>query len=231
MRFVRAAVPLVVAGTSLLLGTVGSPASAATVVADWQLDEPAGATVMVDGTSNHLDGTVGAHVRTGVVVGSSHGYRFPAGVTSVDPAHLVTVPDSALLDPGSQDLAITLRLQTTGQNANVLQKGQAGQVGGFYKVEVVNGKASCTFKGASGIGVAASLASIADGVPHVVTCARTSTGVQVTVDGATRTAPKPTGAIDNTAPVSIGGKVSCNTSTNPCQYFGGFVDSVTVARS
>ena len=51
-----------------------APASAATL-ADWQMNEGAGATVMVD-SSGHVNGTIGSAVQTGFKFNGATGYHW-----------------------------------------------------------------------------------------------------------------------------------------------------------
>jgi hypothetical protein len=57
-----------------------SPARAAIdqPVATWQMNEPVGATTMLDSSGNGINGAIGAHVQEGTTLsGGGTGYRFP----------------------------------------------------------------------------------------------------------------------------------------------------------
>jgi len=54
------------AAAVILTLAVAAPASAATL-ADWEMNEPSGATTMID-SSGHVNGTIGSAVKTGVSV-------------------------------------------------------------------------------------------------------------------------------------------------------------------
>ncbi len=111
---------------------------------------------------------------------------------------------------------------------NVLQKGQSGTKGGFYKVEINRGKVVCLFRGSGGQAAIGS-PKLWDGKLHTVTCDRTATGVTMTVDGRqTARTNRRTGTIGNTAPLVIGGKPWCNQTTVECDYYAGFVGRVQV---
>jgi hypothetical protein len=56
----------------------------------------------------------------------------------------VTVPNSAALNPGTGDYAVEFRMRTTHSFGNVIQKGQAGAPGGYWKFQQPSGKISNT---------------------------------------------------------------------------------------
>ena len=62
----------------------------------------------------------------------------------------MTVPDSSALDPGTRDYAVTVRLRTTYQFGNILQKGQSAASGGNFKLQIPNGIVECLFRGSNG---------------------------------------------------------------------------------
>ena len=67
-----------------------------------------------------------------------------------DPEHLAVVPHSPRLNPGSGDFAVEFRMRTTHSFGNVIQKGQSGSAGGYFKLQQPNGKISCLFRGSAG---------------------------------------------------------------------------------
>ncbi len=231
---VRTATPLLLLGAApLLLGTA-APASASTVVASWSMNEPAGARVMRDSSGNHLDGAIGTEIRTHAAVAGRVGYGFahlPNGSGPAHPGHLVTVPSDPRLNPGSADYSVTVtaRFGPSGNFRNLVQKGQAGFPGGFYKLEVDRGGVVCLFRGATGQGGVSS-GVINDGKWHTVTCTRTAGAVTMVRDGkVTASKAVATGDITNNAPVAIGGKPGCNQTTVECDYFAGTVDAVSIS--
>ncbi len=204
---------------------------AMSVVADWQLNEAPGARVMVDNGPRHLDGSVGSLVRTGAKVNGATAYSWSWAKPNTPPAQpqrLVTI-DSAALNPGSADYAITFRYRTTHRFGNIIQKGQATTAGGQVKIELPNGYVTCLFNGANGRRAIRSTIAINDGQWHTVTCSRTSAGVTVSIDGTYRRTIKGwTGPISNSWPMTIGGKPRCDQVKVTCDYFVGEIDWVRV---
>lgn len=227
------ALAVALAGAATVLAAA-TPASAATLRASWQLNEAPGATVMHDSSGHGLNGTIGSHVKTGVVSGGHKGYRFPFvsndAAAPADPQHLATVPDNDALDPGtgSYTVTVTFRFGSGADHRNLVQKGQSGTPGGFYKIETGSGNINCLFRGDAGSPQVQS-GRLDDNRWHTVVCSRTASGLTLTVDGklvATNT--RPSGTINNAAPVSIGGKNDCAQATVQCDYFAGYVDRVTI---
>lgn len=233
---VRRSTTLALALGAALAGTAGAalPASAASApVAVWQMDEPAGATVMADSSGHGINGAIGSEVQTHTVSGSHVGYAFPYlknGVAPTHPQHLVRVPADNRLNPGTGNYSVTmtLKFKPAANGGNVLQKGQASSPGGYFKLEIDRGGVSCLFRGASGSG-AVGTGTINDGAFHTIRCARTATAVTMTVDGRqTATRAVKTGSISNAAVLTIGGKPSCNQTTVQCDYFSGTIDAVQI---
>jgi Laminin G domain len=227
-----AAVAVVLAG----LVALAVPAHAAIdqPVATWQMNEPAGATTMVDSSGNGINGSIGAHVQTGVALsGGGTGYRFPflqPNTPPADPAHLVVVKNNARLNPGSGNFAVELRMRTTHSFGNVIQKGQAGSAGGYWKFQQPSGKITCLFRGSLGSSTGTSgTVRVNDGAWHTVRCERTSSSVVMTVDGVvTSRNHNPTGTISNTRPMTIAGKLNCDQVNVTCDYFAGDIDYVKI---
>ena len=232
---------LVAVGCALGLGIVSvasagaASAVATTTVGLWRMDEAPGATVAVDSSGSGLHGAIGADVQTGVVHDGAVGYRFPAIAPNSGPArpeHLVKVPHSTRLNPGSGDFSVTVRFRTTTSPSNIVQKGQSGVPGGFWKFEQDDGQVKCLFRGGNGQQRAAwSVSRIDDGRWHTVTCERTSTSVTMYVDGVRHSrSTGPTGTIANTWGLAIGGKSTCDQVRVGCDYFSGDVDHVRVEK-
>lgn len=220
------------------VATVPSAGAAATVtLADWRMDEPAGATVMVDASGHGLDGAIGAAVTTGSVDGAVTGYHWAytqPNAPPPKPERLIQVA-SGLLDPGSGDYAITIRFRTSKSFGNIIQKGQSGSPTGYFKWQIPNGKLSCLFRGLSPTGetltrsVSSGTTLLNDGQWHTVRCERTVDRVTMTIDGSiTRKAIGPTGTITNSVPLTIGGKLNCDQVEVTCDYFVGDIDFVTI---
>jgi hypothetical protein len=69
-----------------------------------------------------------------------------------------------------------------------------------------------------------------------VRCVRSANNVKIYVDGAyngQKNAPstKFVGNIDNTLPLTIGGKINCNNTTVSCDYFSGQIDYVKLTHN
>jgi hypothetical protein len=215
-----------------------SPANAAIdqPVAVWQMNEPAGSRTMVDSSGNGIYGTIGAHVLVGTALsGGGTGYRFPylqPNTPPADPEHVVRVPNNAKLNPGTGNFAVEFRMRTTRSFGNLMQKGQAGSAGGYWKFQQPSGKISCLFRGSAGSSTASSgLVRVNDGAWHTVRCERTSASVTMRVDGVvTGRNFNPTGSIANTRPLSIAGKLNCDQITITCDYFVGDIDYVKIQK-
>jgi hypothetical protein len=225
----------------LAVGTATPAKAAATeVLADWQMNEPAGATVMTDGSGNGIVGAIGSAVQTGAVFDGATAYRWPfvgPNLPPPKPERLVQVADGRL-NPGTRDFAITMRFRTTRPFGNMIQKGQSGSTTGMFKWQIPNGVISCQFRGldTNGTMLSRSVNSgstpLNDGAWHTVRCERTATRVTMTIDGTTtRTAIGPTGNITNNVPLTIAGKLNCNQVTITCDYFTGDIDFVRIEVS
>jgi hypothetical protein len=205
-----------------------APATAATntVLALWQMNEKTGSTVLVDSSGNGINGKIGSEV---VLNGAVHtfGYLKP-NTPPAHPGHPDQVT-SALLNPGTRDYAITLRMKWTNSFGNIIQKGQSGIAGGYFKLQAPNGLVQCTFRGSLGNGGVGSGRALNDGQWHVITCTRTATQVFMTVDGVvTGRHAGATGTIANNAALSIAGKLTCDQIKVTCDYWVGQMDYVEI---
>lgn len=216
----------------VVLSLTATPAMASTGVADWQLNEASGATTMYDSSGNRLLGSVGDEVRTNTWSGGSRGYRFTGLNTSYrNPERLVTVRDDYRLDPGTGDYAVTMRMLTGAGSGNIVQKGQSGTAGGFFKIDMSKGIVYCLFRGSAGQRAIGSGTPVNDGQWHTIRCERRADGVFITVDDKpTRSTKGRTGWVGNSWSLSIGGKTSCNETTVGCDYFIGILDSVKIQK-
>jgi hypothetical protein len=204
---------------------------ATTTVADWEMNEAAGATVMRDSSGSNLSGTIGSAVETGVVKAGAKGYRWSGrNKAGLHPERLVTV-QSSLLNPGTAAFAVTVRLFTGAGDQNIIQKGQARTTGGMFKIDMLQGHVICTFKGSSGRAAIGSRQTVWDHVWHTVRCERRATSVSIIVDGGTpRTKSGATGNISNNKVLAIGGKAECNPPDVQCDYYVGLLDRAFVQR-
>ena len=218
----------------LLAGAFSGAGSAfGATIADWEMNEPSGASTMRDSSGSGLSGTIGSAVVTGVVTDGATAYRWPSGNRSgVHTERLIKV-DSSLLNPGVADFTVIMRFNTGSfGDQNVAQKGQAKTSGGQWKIPIKNGKVGCNFLGVVRRSAVWSREIIADNKWHTVRCDRRTTGVTLTLDGGTpKTNRNWTGSISNTWPVSIGGKPKCDGGiTVGCDYYVGLIDRLVVMR-
>jgi Laminin G domain len=212
---------------------MASPANAAVdqPVAIWQMDEPPGSATMLDGSGNGLNGVVGTGVQAR---GGTYGFPFVRpNQPPANPQRLVQVAHDDRLNPGTGDFAVEFRMRTTHNFGNVVQKGQSGSKGGYFKFQQPNGKISCLFRGSAGSSTASSGAvRVNDGQWHTVRCERTATGVVMTVDGVvTGRNRNRTGTIANTRPLTVAGKLNCDQVETTCDYFAGELDYLKIERS
>ena len=222
---------LAVAVSAATLGSLGSPASAAanTTLALWQMNENAGSTVLVDSSGNGVNGKIGSEV---VLNGSTHTFPYLKPNTPPShPNHPDQVTDSRL-NPGTRDYAITLRMKWTNSFGNIIQKGQSGTVGGYFKLQAPGGIVQCLFRGSLGNAGVGSGRALNDGQWHVITCTRTAAALTMVVDGVqTATLKHVTGNISNTSTLSIAGKLACDQIKVTCDYWVGQMDYVQINTS
>ena len=217
-----------------------APAHAAgEVVARWTMNEPAGSSVMLDASGNSRHGTVGPDVVTGVSDRGATAYRwlYSSPTAEYQPGRIVNVPHDPALDPGSGDYSVTMRYRTNVSFGNILQKGQGGASGGYWKIENPGGVLTCVFRGvdASSGGwnrkEVVSSRPLNDGQYHTITCERVGTTLRLIVDGVVDdTAGGSTGSISNDRPLSIGGKTNCDNQSISCDYFSGWIDEISIGR-
>ena len=232
MRSRRTLVVLTTTAVVVLGTATAATARPGYQVASWQMNERSGARTMIDSSGNGLDGTIGREVGTDLHGDGAIGYRFAKLAPDTPPAHprhLVTVPDDSELNPGTRDYAVTLRLRTTYQFGNIIQKGQSTVSGGNFKLQIPNGIVECIFRGSNGTILVSSTRRLNDGSWHTVRCERTYSDVTLTVDGS-RVAGRSgwTGRIANSWPLSIGGKTDCDQVDVGCDYYAGDLDYVEI---
>lgn len=221
---------------ALAVGVVfAAPASAATL-ADWEMNEAPGAHVMTD-SSGHVNGTIGSAVQTGVTVLGATGYQWNFTSPTAPPPkpERLVQASSATLNPGAGNYTVKLRYRTTKHFGNIVQKGQAGSAGGYFKLENPNGRLNCVFRGVNSSGAflrkAVESGVISNGAWHLVVCTRTPSGLTLTVDGSVVASAKgSTGTISNSRPITIGGKLNCDQVTTTCDYFTGNIDYIKIAN-
>jgi Laminin G domain len=232
--WVRLGKSLAVAAVVML--AFAASASAATL-ADWEMNEGSGATTMID-SSGHVNGTIGSAVQTGVSILGATAYQWPFASPTAPPAkpERIVQANSNSLNPGSGTYTVSLRFRTNQHFGNIVQKGQAGSSGGYWKIENPNGNLTCVFRGtnSSGSFVRKEVVSptvLSDGSWHVARCARTSTALTLTIDGkVVDTAKGGSGNISNARPLTIGGKLNCDQVKTTCDYFTGDIDYITISN-
>ena len=224
------------AASAVVLVVLGLPSTAGAVadvtVADYQMNEPAGATTLVDSSGNGLDGTIGSEIATGATFDGATGHRYsnlaPNG--PLIPGRVSNVAHDPRMNPGSGDFAFTIRYRTTRSFGNVVQKGQSGAAGGYFKMENPGGEPRCLFRSGDGSqrGVTAGR-NLSDGAWHTVRCERRADSVAMYIDG--EYAARNDGVVGNIAndwPLSVGGKYSCNPPNVTCDYFVGDIDFLRI---
>ncbi len=212
-----------------------SPAQAAVLagtvaVADWQMNEPAGATEMTDGSGNLISGAIGDLVQTGIVLGSGNfAYKFAAHQGETPSRRIVLVDENDRLDPNSGYWSVELRFKTGKSDQNILQKGQATAKGGYWKIAMNSKGLTCHFRDGNRNNMQIRPNKVLnDNNWHVVLCERTTTGMAVTIDGTRYSRTTDLGPVNNASKLYIGGKYVCNWSTIGCDPFVGLIDYVTV---
>ena len=209
----------------LFVAALASPASAATLVAQWHMGDSTHTMLDASGAGRHGTSTSNVLLRQSGATG--YGYRFTS-----TPSY-VTVPSSSAFNPGTSAFSITAKVKysTTPPGGDVdtydiLRKGFSSSSGGDYKLEITaSGAAHCLFRGSSGLGEVTGSRSLADGRWHTLTCRRTSSKVTLVVDGAAKSSTKTTGTISNSTEVMLGAK---NSSGH--DQFKGSLDEVSVSR-
>jgi Concanavalin A-like lectin/glucanases superfamily len=215
---------------------LAAPASAATL-ADWEMNEGPGAHTMVD-SSGHVNGTIGSAVQTGVSVMGATAYRWPFASPTAPPPkpERIVQASSNSLNPGSGNYTVSIRYRTTQHFGNMVQKGQAGSTGGYFKIENPGGHINCVFRGQNASGTlirkaVESPAVLSNGAWHIAQCARTTNALTLTIDGTVvATAHGSTGNISNTRPISIAGKLNCDQIKTTCDYYTGDIDWVRIGN-
>ncbi|MGD9957845.1 LamG-like jellyroll fold domain-containing protein [Nocardioides sp.] len=225
----------VIVTSGVLAALCASPASAATMEATYDMNEPSGATVMVDSSGNGLNGTINqAGLDTGVTFNGATGYEWAFRSPTAPPAspeRVIQVPDNPNLDPRNDTWTVELRYRTKYKFGNITQKGQSATKGGQFKIQNPGGMPSCLFKGPSGQVATRSKVALNDNAWHTLKCVKTPTRVTMYVDGAFMSLKNgSTGVIDNKIPLTIGGKINCDQVKVTCDYFSGMIDYLTFTR-
>jgi Concanavalin A-like lectin/glucanases superfamily len=190
--------------TSNQTGVVQAAAGGPKVVALWHMDETSG-TTMADSAGSHT-GTL-HNITLGQPGFLKQAYGFNGS------SSYVSVPSASDLNPGSANVSLTIHLKTTGTppaspaDWDVIRKGLYVSGGAEMKMEFQqSGQASCGFEGTSGYSELNAGPKINDGQWHTVQCVKTSTAIQVVVDGTIYSQSAKVGSISNTTAVAIGAR-------------------------
>jgi hypothetical protein len=200
-------------------------AGAGTPVAVWHMNEAAGSATMTDSVGGH-DGSL-QNVPTGVSGFQGSGYRFN-GSSSV-----AVVPASGAFNPGNADFSFVVHVNfTTVPSAAVVDYDLLrGPTQGAYKMEIVarnnrtKAKALCFFQGSGGKATLVAGPHLADGRWHTLECRKTSTAIQLVVDGAVFTKTARVGSLTNTGPLSLGAK----SYHGGGDWYQGLMDEVSIS--
>lgn len=210
--------------------------SVTTTAADWEMNEPAGSTVMNDSADGH-DGAIAPDAASHGLTSNGSYYHWSQRCSAclpVESSRVVQVADSPALEIPDASVTYTLSFRfRTGSNAgNYMQKGQSATRGGQVKVQAPKGNVQCLFKGANGVRVGTGGGPLTnDGQWHTVTCVHTATKVQKFTDGVlVGTKNGSTGPIDNKTPFVVGGKINCDQMQVTCDYFVGDIDWVKISH-
>lgn len=208
------------------------------LVARWEMNESEGATSILDSSGNGHHGSIGNDVVTGVLEGGETVYRWlftpPAG--GHEPERIVNVPHAPEFNPDRDDYSITMRYRTNVPFGNIVQKGQGGAPGGYWKIENPGGYLTCVFRGVANNGKfnrreVVSSRPLNDDEYHTITCERIGSQLRLIVDGELDDiANNATGSILNDRPMSIGGKTNCDNVTISCDYFTGWIDEISISK-
>lgn len=239
----RSLLGVVVTSSVMVGGLAVAPSAGAatgdTLVADWELNEPAGSTVMTDSSGNHLDGTISPDAAANGLTldGSVYTWslRSPTAPPPQLPRVVQVVPESDKLDIPDPNVTqtITFRFKTSKPYGNIMQKGQATDAGGQIKIENPGGYTQCVYHGGNGSYVAvASPIKLNDNKWHTFSCVHMAKQIQVWVDGA-QVAQKnvSTGYINNAYPFVVGGKSRCDQVKVTCDYYSGQIDWIRIYNS
>jgi concanavalin A-like lectin/glucanase superfamily protein len=191
-------------------------ASAATV-ALWHMNESSGP--MLDSSGSGNNGTLTNVTRVNGSFDGSNAYSFNGSSSKV------TVPNDASLNPGAQNVTITVHVKF-GQvpSASVVDYDlvRKQSSAGTYKVEILRtGKAFCKFRGTSKNVAITAGPNLADNSWHTIVCKKTSSNVTLTVDGSSFAKSGSVGSITNTKAVFLGSKGGAD-------WYKGIMDEVSI---
>ena len=179
--------------------TQAGTAQAAQTVGLWHMDEHSGSTA-ADSSGHHNDG----HLQNVQFVGGAFGFN---GHNS-----RVLVPDDPSLDPGNNDITISVKVKFTVKPSHSVHDYDLVRKGGngsFYKIEIANnGRARCQFHGSSGGQGMVFGPDLSNGQWHTIECTKTGSRIEGKVDGHPASRSAHIGSISNGTALSFGGKAS-----------------------
>lgn len=187
---------------------VGSASAALPAEAIFHMNERSG-NVMKDSAAPPANNGTTYNVTMGAAGQPGRAYSF----NGVDSA--VIVPDADNLDPGTRNFTVTAKVRFTElpppTSFDIVRKGEAGTVGGEWKLELINsgGKALavCAAQGAqTGVFLVRNNTDLSDGAWHSLACSRRGPNWILTVDGTNFRIRAPLGSISNSRDMSIGSK-------------------------
>jgi Concanavalin A-like lectin/glucanases superfamily len=211
----------VLLGIGMLLAS-SSPAWA-TVVAQWQMDEAQGSSTMVDSSGFGNDGTL-SNVTAGLPGSTGNPGDFAYGFDG-STSHVSVTRKSSLVI-GSNDVTITMLVNTTATPGTGAFDFDLIRDGGATVEIVPGGKgnhARCHFAGTVSTLTLSGGPNLTDGQWHSITCAKSSTGISLTVDTTTLSKPGTVGS------VKAGPKViPIGYKTDNTDFYNGRMDDVSI---
>jgi hypothetical protein len=220
-RLLHPVVVLAVIALSVI-GLTGTATASSTYGADWQMNDTTGP--MIDSSGNNNNSTI---IEPGVMRDGSV-YRFDKG--------RVEVPSSPSDTPGSRDFTLTARIHLdTIVSMNYVQKNTYSLTGQEIKIENSGKHLHCRVAGSLGVASVWGFgkAPILLNGYHTVACKKTSTAVQLFLDGhLVHQVVMNVGNLTTTARWSFGGKDPCLHPGAPdpagCDFLLGSMDWVTL---
>jgi hypothetical protein len=188
------------------------------LVALWHMDETSG-TTMRDSVGTH-NGTL-----QNVTVGQAGGFSGLAyGMNGT--SSQIFVPSASDLNAGAAKLTVTIHMKATAVPAtpdwDLIRKGVFTTAGGEFKVEYQpSGQATCGFNTSTNYAELTAGPALNNGQWHTVQCVKTSTGIQLVVDGQTFSKAASLGTISNTVQVVLG-------SHPNAEFFKGSLDEASI---
>ncbi len=203
------------------------------VAARWELNEGSRASTMHDAGPHGLDGEIGSAVATGG--GDYFWSNVSPTLPPAKPERLVLVDSDWRLQPGTSRFEVEFRYKSNRPFGNILQKGQNGAIGGYWKFEQPFGRVTCLFKDETGKQQAVKARTATnDNRWHTIRCTLDDDAIRIYVDGdldQIKPLDSPMGLVGNERPLSIGGKSNCDQIVITCDYFVGSIDWIEIRHA